>query len=303
MTLIDLSRLPAPDVIEALDYEALLSGFKQRFLIAWATERAVDPTLPAYDVDGLETDPVVILGEAWSYLRLLDRARVNDAVKAVLAPLARGSNLDTVAARLGVERLVIQPASGTAPAVMESDDRLLARYLLAFGRPSAGSAARYLYEAYTAWPQLLHAAVIGRAIHGRRGDIDLVLAGPGGRDPTPEELERVRDAVLDTSVKPEAVSVTVLRALRRDYAVVGRIVVEKGPDAELVRLEAVRRLEAAGTARLAIGAQVPRSLLAGALYGASIVRADLDGPAGDLPAEPYTIPVLAGVTLSVEVAP
>lgn len=303
MTMIDLSRLAAPNALEPLDFETLLSGFKSRFLAAWEAERAFDATLPSYDVDGLETDAIVILGEAWSALRLLDRARVNDAVKAILAPLAKGADLDNVAARLGVERLVLQAATPTTPEILESDERLLMRYLLAFGRPSAGSADRYLYEAYTAWPQLLHAAVVGRSIHGRRGDVDLVLAGPEGRDPTNDELALVRQAVLNTSIKPEAVSVTVLRATRRDYGVSGRIVVERGPDAELVRLEAVKRVQAAGHDRMKVGAQVPMSLLDGSLYGPSVVRADLDTPSVDLPADPYTIPVLAAVALIVEVAP
>lgn len=134
MNLINLSRLPLPDVIGTLDYEALYALFLSRFLAAWDEARAIDPSLPAYDVGSLETDLVASLGEAISYLRLLDRARVNDAVKAVLAPLATGADLDTVAARLGVERLIVQAATSTAPAVMESDGRLLARYLLAFGR-------------------------------------------------------------------------------------------------------------------------------------------------------------------------
>ncbi|KAI94092.1 baseplate assembly protein [Rhodomicrobium udaipurense JA643] len=298
---IDLTRMPAPDAIEALDYETLQEQFLERFKTVWTAARAVDPTLPAYDVDVLETDPVVIASQAWSYLRLLDRARVNDAVRAVLAPTAKKADLDNVCARIGVQRLVVVPATDTAEAVMESDARLLARYLLAFSRPAAGSAERYLYEAMTAWPQLHHAAVIGRAVHGRRGDVDLVIAGPSGRDATDDELALVRSATNNTRVKPEATSLSVLRATRGVYDVTGTIIVPTGPDAEAVRAEAEARILAAGQARMLIGAQVPRSALEGAAYGLSVTRADLTSP-GDIPADPYTIPIPGVIELSVEVA-
>lgn len=299
---VDLTRLPAPTILEEVSYETLLAEFKARFVAQWAVEVADDPTLPMYDVDGLETDPAVIGGEAWSTLRMLDRQRVNDAIEAVLAPTATGADLDNVVARIGVVRLVVVPATETTAAVMETDERLLTRYLLAFSRPAAGSAERYLYEAMTAWPALWHAAVIGRAIHGRRGDVDLVVAGPQGRDPTDAELTLVRTACGSTSVKPEATALNVLRATRRIYTVAGRLVVPAGPDAEAVRTEATARIAAAALARTRIGAEVPVQLLAGAAYGLSVTRCDLTEPAADIPADVYTIPVLAGVALTVEVA-
>lgn len=299
---IDLTRLPTPAIVEALSYETLQAAFLARFGAQWAIEQAVDPSLPDWDVDALETDPVVIASQAWTYLRLLDRQRVNDAIKAVLAPTAAGDDLDVVVARIGVERLTITAATDTNDAVMESDERLLARYLLAFSRPAAGSADRYLYEAMTAWPTMLCGAVIGRAIHGRRGDVDLVVAGPDGRDATDDELSLVREACASTSVKPEATSLTVLRATRAVYTIAGRIVVPIGPDAEAVRTEAVARIAAAGAARLLIGAEVPRGLLEGSAYGTSVTRCDLTAPAADISADPYTIPVPGDISLTVEVS-
>ena len=299
---IDLTRLPAPIIVEALSFEDLQSGFLARFKAGWDTERAINPALPSWNVDALETDPVVIVSQAWSYLRLLDRERVNAAVLAVLAPTAEGDDLDNVVARTGVQRLVVAPATATTAAVMESDDRLLTRYLLAFSRPAAGSAERYLYEAMTAWPAMLCGAVIGRAVHGRRGDVDLVVSGPDGRDATDDEMELVRAACASTSVKPEATSLSVMRATRDVYAVAGRLVVPTGPDAEAVRTEAVARIAAAGAARLSIGAEVPRGLLEGAAYGTSVTRCDLTAPPADLAADPYTIYVPGDIALTVEVS-
>ncbi|WP_296579638.1 baseplate J/gp47 family protein [Xanthobacter sp.] len=300
-TMIDLTRLPRPLAIEDLDFKALQSAFMTRFVAEWTAQRAKDPTLPAFDVGNTRSDPVVLASRAFSYVRLLDRTRVNDAVAAVLAPLARGADLDNVAARLGVERLVLIRATDTEPAVMESDDRLLRRYLLAFSRPSAGSAARYLYEALTAWPQLLDAAVIGRAVHGRRGDTDVVLVGPDGRAPVADEIALVRERLAAPGVKPEATSVAVGAATRRLYSVEMTIQVSRGPDASAVAAEVEARVRKAGQARLYAGAEVPRDLLAGAAYGLSVIRADMPSPAADIPPDPYTVPVFSDVTVTPEV--
>lgn len=294
-TVIDLSRVPAPNAIEPLDFETLLAAFKARFLAWWEVERERDPTLPVYDVADLETDPAIIVGQAWSYLRLLDRQRVNDAVQAVFAPLAKGADLDVVVARQNVIRLE------TAPGVFETDAQLLNRYLLSFGRASAGSADRILFDAYTAWPAMLDARVNGWAVHGRRGEIDLVIAGPGGVTPA-DKIAMVRAAVTSTSAKPEAIGVFVLAAQIRDYAVQQAIVVPVGPDAELVRLEAVARVQAVADGRRLIGATVQRDHLAGAAFGASILSSVHIGPVADVVCTAYQIPVCNGIDTTVEVA-
>lgn len=305
--MIDLSRLPVPAVIEPLSHEQLFQGFVTKFLEEWAYARALDPTLPQYDVEPLETDPVVIVGQALSYLRLLDRQRVNDAIKALLAPLSTGTNLDNVVARQGVQRLVVIPATSTSAAVMESDESLLKRYFDSFERFSAGSAARYLYEARTAWPQsqgrtqgLWDARVNGHAVHGRRGDTDIVIAGPFGREATQEELATVRAAVTAPWVQPEAVAVTVVNAKRHEYSVHLTLEVPRGPDPELIRNEAVARVERAAEARAIIGGELPPAYLAGAAYGPSIIRVH-DAASVVFDADLYTIPVMTGLTVNVEV--
>jgi phage-related baseplate assembly protein len=295
---IDLSRLPAPNAIEPLNYETLQSAFMGRFVAIWAAARALDPSLPQYDVQTLETDPTVIVSEAWSYLRLIDRARVNDAVRAVLAPLAKGADLDNVVARVNIERLIVIPATDTTPAVMESDERLLLRYLLAFSRPAAGTRERYLFEAYTALPILHHAAVNGTAIHGRRGDVDIVLAGPDGRDLTNGEMDIVRNRLLADDVKPEAVAVVCLKAQRTLYNFSGALLIAKGPDQTAVTNEAEARIRAAAYDRMKIGDFVPINSLAGAGYGPGVLRASATAPSADIAANPYAIPILDAVSLA-----
>ncbi len=291
---IDLSRLPPPDAIAPLDHPTLLAAFIERFLVYWAELRATRPELPEFTAETLVTDPAIVIGRVTAYLRLVDRIAVNDAVRAVLAPLARKADLDNVVARQGVVRLE------TAPGVFETDEQLFHRYLLSFGRASAGSVDRILFDAWTAWPAMWDARVNGFAVHGRRGETDLVVAGAGGVTP-PEKLTQVRAAVTAPSAKPEAIGMFVLAATPLAYSVNQTIRVPVGPDAELVRLEAESRVASAADARHLIGGTIQRDLLAGAAYGPSIASVSHATPPDDVTATPYQIPVRTSIAIAVEV--
>lgn len=291
---IDLSRLPPPDAIVTLDHPALLAAFVTQFLAFWEELRATRPELPAFTAESLASDPAIVIGRVTAYLRLLDRAMVNNAIRAVLAPLAKKADLDNVVARQGVIRLE------TAPGVPETDEQLFHRYLLSFGRASAGSIDRILFDAWTAWPAMWDARVNGFAVHGRRGETDLVIAGAGGVTPA-ENLAAVRAAVTAPSSKVEAIGMFVLAAAPLTYAVSQVIKVPIGPDAELVRLEAVARVAAATDARHLIGGTIQRDLVAGSAYGASIAAVAHASPPADVAASPYQIPVRTDLAVAVEV--
>lgn len=305
---IDFSRLDVPPVIEPLDFDTLLQQAIDRFVVDYAASRARDPSLPAYTVEMLQTDPVIVELRSWSNLRLYDRQRVNDAIDGLLAVRAKGGNLDSIVAGRNIERLVVTPAIGDTPAVMEGDVALLRRYLLSFDVPAAGSAGRYLFDAWSAWPQsqdkslgLWDARVNGRSVHGRRGDTDVVIAGPGGRLPTSTELGTVRDRVTDSNRRPEATAVSVMAANRVEYAVSLVIeVAEGGPKAEILRNEAIARVTAAATSRTLIRGEIPEGFHRAAAYGDGIIKVrDLSGVA--IEPDPYSVPVMTGLTIAVEV--
>ncbi|MCC0036550.1 MAG: baseplate J/gp47 family protein [Hoeflea sp.] len=299
-TVIDLSRIPAPKAIEPLDHAALLQQFIDRFVAFWAEARSEDPSLPSFDVQMLKTDPSMIAGRAWTFIQLLDHGRINDALKALLAPLSTGSNLDNLVARQGIVRQIVTPATDSAAAVMQSDARLLEIYLQSFGRAAAGSRDAYLFAANNAWPGAGDIEVVGRRIHGRRGDVDIVVAGPNGDAPSTENLALVRAAVTADDVQPETTSVSVLAATRTEYTVNLVIEVLKGPDPEIVKTEAIARIRAAADERTFIGGEVPAALLSGAAYGASVMKVRDNAPVA-IAADPYSIPVLTTITVTAEV--
>lgn len=307
-TAIDLSRLSAPQAIEPLSAPGLLQAYIDRFLVFWGEQRIIDPTLPAFDEQRLQTNPAIVVGRAWSYLRLLDRQRVNDGLRALLAPLSTGDDLDALVAGRNIERLVVSPATADEAAILESDDALLRRYLLSYDLPSAGSAGRYLFDAWSAWPQsedkslgLWDARINGHAVHGRRGDTDVVVVGPFGRLPSASELSAVRAAVTDPNRAPEAVAISVMAATRLEYAVSLVLQVPSvGPSAETIRAEAEARVRQAATNRILIGGEVPEGLLSGAAYGPGVIRVrDLEPVV--IEPHPYTVPVMTSLAITVEV--
>ena len=128
LTQIDFTTLPAPNVIERLDFETILAAMVDDFQARY----------PGWTGD-VEADPAAKILEAGAYGRLLDRARINDAAKALLLPYASGVDLDQVAANQGIVRLT-----------GEADAPLRERVRLSFYRPAAGSAEAYRLIAFSA---------------------------------------------------------------------------------------------------------------------------------------------------------
>jgi len=139
--ILDLSTLPPPEIIETLDYDAIVGRQNSKLTEIWAATIAANPDadLPPIDVLMLETDPAVIGNQAESFREVALRARVNDAIKAYMLAFSRGGDLDMLAAFYDVVRLA-----------GELDDRLRRRVVLAIqGRSTGGTVPRYRYVAMT----------------------------------------------------------------------------------------------------------------------------------------------------------
>ncbi|SDF05034.1 baseplate assembly protein [Rhodospira trueperi] len=141
---LNLSGLPAPAIIQGLDYEATLAA-----LVA-DMKTALSEALPDWD-GGSESDPVLILLQQFAYRIVVLTAAFNDAAKGALLAYATGSDLAHLAALLGTERLTVAEATDTTDAVMETDAALRARAQLAWEALStAGPAGAYRYHAMEA---------------------------------------------------------------------------------------------------------------------------------------------------------
>ena len=119
---LDLSTLPAPNVVEQIAYETILAEIKADYLARW----------PQFSAN-VESDPIIKLMESVAYREQVKRQEFNDGATSLLLAFASGSTLDHLAAFFEVERLVLLPANPEtgAAAVLESDDELRRRIQLA----------------------------------------------------------------------------------------------------------------------------------------------------------------------------
>ena len=302
--IIDISSVPVPTLIDPQSFEELFDEYVQRYLTRWNELRAIDPTLPQYDVENLQTDPQMIAGQAWSDLRLTDRQFVIDAIKSLLAAFAEKTSLDALVARNSVQRKTIFAGDETTPAIMETDEHLLYRYLLSFDGKSAGSRERYLFEAHSALPYLEigNVEVLGRKILKRRGDVDIVACGPLGRNLTNEELASLRSACLADKVVPETTEALVKPAKRSEYEVRQKVFIKPGVSPDLIATEVTERIRRVTNRSTIVGAKVVRDFIAGASLGQNIIDVETYSPAASITSDHYSVPVCKGIFVDVEVA-
>jgi phage-related baseplate assembly protein len=88
MNRIDLSKLPAPALIDELDFEVILGNMRDKM-------RELCPEWTGYE---LESDPANKVMEVAAYREMLIRQRVNEAARGVMMAFASGSDLDHLAA-------------------------------------------------------------------------------------------------------------------------------------------------------------------------------------------------------------
>ncbi|MCO7608629.1 baseplate J/gp47 family protein [Pseudomonas chlororaphis] len=268
MSTLDLSALPAPQVLEALDFEALYQGklatFRRHMGENWTAN--------------LESDPVSKLLEVSAYADMLLRARVNDAAKALLLAHAQGTDLDHLAANVKLQRLVIQAGNPSAvPAleeIRESDDALRERIQLAYeGLTTAGPRNSYILHARNASALVADAEAESPA--PARVTVT-VLSLEGNGMAAPELLATVAAALNDEDVRPLGDRVTVQSAQVLPYRIDAVLHMKgPGPESDAALAEAERRLAAWINPRRRLGIEVARSAIDAQLHVAGVARVDL----------------------------
>jgi phage-related baseplate assembly protein len=250
---IQLNQLPLPDVVEALDYEALLAMAENRMAQLW----------PAYTAT-VESDPIRKSLQVLAYIVLQERQKKNDDARACFLPTARGKDLDNWAASLGVKRLLISPAipEKAIEAVYESDDDLLYRCQLApTGYSTAGPADAYEFLARSASGQVLDAKVTSPA----PGTVVVsVMARDGDGTPSPELLQTVTDYITVKARRLLTDKVIVQAVTIRPFAVSARLAFFAGPDADVVLTTAKDSL----AKYLAESRRIGRNITLSGLYAA-----------------------------------
>lgn len=328
---IDLSRLPAPDAIHGLDYDQTaadrIAELKARLAAAGVT----------WDVNGLETDPLVITEEHAAYYDMLLGARVNDAVLATTLAYARGNDLDHIAAEMGVERKVLVPADPNANPpvveVLEGDDSLRRRRQLAVEAFStAGPVGAYMFFALAAHPHALDAAIYDPHTGlCNDGEVLCVIASSQGDGvPADAVLDSIAD-MLDARTVRYAAAPARTRAITRrqklrpltdkviveacsalDFTLAIVLKIPYGPAPEIIIAEAEKRLAKYLASRRQIGRIISDTAIAAAVHvadaegvamvdDADIVATVNGNEVNDVVPGPKELARCVGVTITYEI--
>lgn len=270
MSTVDLSALPAPQVLEDLNFEEVyqedLSTFRLHMGDNWSA--------------ALESDPVTKLLEVGAYRKLGNRARVNDAAKALMLAHAKGGDLDQLAANVELKRLVVQAEDLTAvppvAEVLEEDDALRERVQMVYeGLTTAGPRNSYILHARNASGLVADAT----AESPSPAVVDVtVLSLDGEGEASPELLAEVADQLNDDDVRPVGDRVNVRSAEVLRYRIDAVLYLTgTGPENEATLAECRRRLQAWINPRRRLGVEVSRSAIDAELHISGVRRVDLTG--------------------------
>ena len=274
-TPIDLSKLPAPDVIETLDFENLLTDYINDFI-------ARNPNYATL----LESDPAIILMQVVAYREMLLRARINEAAKANMLAYATKGDLDNLAAFFGVERLID-----------ETDERLRKRTQLALeGFSTAGPVGAYIFHSLSASNEVKSVSVKSP----NPGEVLVtILSNIGDGTVAQELIDSVLAKLNEDNIRPLTDLVSVQGAEIINYQVEAVITVYSGPSSAVVETEANDALQKFISDRHEIGRVIAISGIYDALHVDGVKKVELISPLADVETTNEQAPYCSNISISV----
>ena len=280
MAVIDLSQLPAPQIVEVPDFETLLAERKEALIALYPANQqdAISRTL------ALESEPITKLLQESVYRELLLRQRLNEAAQAVMIAYSLTSDLEQLAANYNVQRLTITPADNTTTpptaAVMETDDDLRLRIPAAFeGLSVAGPSAAYEFHAKSTDGRVVDAS----AISPNPAEVVVtILSREGDGSADSELLALVDKALNDESVRPVADRLTVKSAQIIPYQIDATLYFYPGPEAEPIMSAAKQSLQTYINSQTRLGRDIRLSAIYAALHVEGVQRVELAAPLADV---------------------
>lgn len=272
-TAVDLSQLPAPVVVEQIDFETILAEML-------ADLQVRDPSFSAM----LESDPAYKILEVAAYRETLLRQRMNEGAKAVMLAFARSADLDQIAGNYDVERLELVPANPDAipptAAIYEADDDLRLRVLLSLeGYTTAGSIGSYMFHALSADGDVLDVGVDSLV----PGTVNVaILSRTGSGTPSAETLLAVESALTAEVVRPLCDTVLVSAADVVSYAITATLDFYPGTGQPQVLAAAIAAAEKYAADMHKLGRDINLSGIYAALHQPGVQKVNLSSPAAPL---------------------
>ena len=273
MSRIDLSGLPAPDVLIPIDYENMLADIKADLI-------SRDPSLT--DALSLESDPLTKLLESVAYLNMLKTNQVNQTAKAMLLAYATGTTLDHLASAVNVSRLLVKQGNPNAvppmPDIYESDDAFRRRIQLEPERASAGSEGAYMFWALSSDGDVRDISVVTATA----GVVTVYVQSHSELVASDILKEKVRQAVDNPNRKPFTDQVRIASGQPFGFDVQAELTLYPGPDKDVVMATARAELDKYLEKVRYLGYDVTISGLHHALHQAGVQRVKLLAPLTDI---------------------
>ena len=288
-TAVDLSKLPFPDAVEVLDFETILSEML-------ADYQSRDPAYSAL----VESDPAYKVLEVAAFRELLLRQRVNEAIKAVTLAYANDADLDQIAARYNVERLLIDAGNPDAtppvPPTYESNDSLRRRVQLSFeGFSTAGPEGAYVFHSLGSDARVLDADARSPV----PGQVVVAVLSRVGSGVAPSDLlAAVNAALSDEDVRPLTDQVLVESAAIVNYAIIAQLTLYPGPDAAVVLNAANAAAVAYAETNHRLGRDVTLSGLYAALHQEGVQNVLLTSPPASIAVARNQASYCTGITIT-----
>lgn len=293
-TSIDLSQLQAPQIVEPLDFETILSAMLTDLQTRMAAAGQPFTAL-------VESDTAYKILEVCAYRELLVRQRANESVKAVMLAFATGADLDQIGANYNVQRLLITPADPTAipptPAVYESDADFRARIPLSLeGYTTAGSEGSYVFAGKSADGRVKDIAAVSPA----PGQVSVyVLSNQGNGAASSDLIAAVNTALNAEQVRPMTDQVTVQSASIVNWSITASLTLYPGPDSAVVVAAARAAAQAYADSVHKCGYDVSLSGVYAALQQPGVQKVTLTSPSADISISDGQAPYCTAITLTV----
>ncbi len=293
---IDLSQLPAPQIVEQIDFELILAERKAYMISLWPIEEQAQIAARLE----MESEPLTKLLQENAYRETVWRQRVNEASIANLLALAKGPDLDQLAGNFNVQRLVVQEAKPLAvppvARIMESDDSLRERAQMSWeGLSTAGPRNSYIFHA--------------RGADGRVADATAESPSPavavvtvqsllGDGTAPPDLITAVKTYLSDDDRRPVGDRLTVQGAQIIRYQVKAKLyLLTSGPESEPIIAAAEQRLLAYVNRRRRLAMEVSESALHAAMFVEGVRKVVLENWV-DIVATKAQAPYCTGVTVT-----
>ena len=296
---IDLSQLPAPTILDELDFETLLAERKTRLVALYPEDEKADIAATLE----LESEPLTKFLEESAYRELLLRQQQNERAKALLLAYASGPELDHIGVTYYMtERQLLDAGDPDAtPPVdptYENDADYLRRILLAHDAFStAGSRQAYQYFALSADPMVRDAD----AVRPLPGAVQVyVLSREDDGEASLALVDTVEQALSAETVRPLNDTVRVTTATVLPFAVSASLVLREGPDGDVVAAEAQRRAREYVDERHALGAQIVLGALEARLYAPGVERVTLHSPTADIGGDTSEAPYCTAIEIVID---